>query len=459
MNTVDISRIVVAGTTSGVGKTTISMGIMYSLRKRGLKVQPFKVGPDFIDPSYHTLVTGRQSRNLDMWMMGKKGFLDCFVNASYGADIAVIEGVMGLYDGVSGRSDFASTAEAARVLDAPVVLIIDTEKAARSVAAVALGFLKFDKRLKILGVILNNIASDKHARFITDAFKSKLKVPIIGIVRRNKKFKMEERHLGLIPAPELDEKNKRAILRSAKLVSEQIYLNLIDDALKQIPQIKITPDRVGKGHLRIAIAIDKSFNFYYIDNLEALRKQNVELVLFSPVTDFQLPDNISGIIIGGGFPEIMADKLEHNQSMIKSVLKAAVDGIPIYSECGGLMYLTKSIKEYGKGQWKKRKMVGLIDADTSMNARLTLNYTEAHSEGSFFGHISRLRGHEFHYSEIENIASDSKFAHTLKRGKGITNKEDGFIVYNSLASYMHLHFADNRLPERLVESCQKYLRR
>jgi cobyrinic acid a,c-diamide synthase len=459
MNTVDISRIVVAGTTSGVGKTTISMGIMYSLRKRGLKVQPFKVGPDFIDPSYHTLVTGRQSRNLDMWMMGKKGFLDCFVNASYGADIAVIEGVMGLYDGVSGRSDFASTAEAARVLDAPVVLIIDTEKAARSVAAVALGFLKFDKRLKILGVILNNIASDKHARFVTDAFKSKLKVPIIGIVRRNKKFKMEERHLGLIPAPELDEKNKRAILRSAKLVSEQIYLNLIDNALKQIPQIKITPDRVGKGHLRIAIAIDQSFNFYYIDNLEALRKQNVELVLFSPVTDFQLPDNISGIIIGGGFPEIMADKLEHNQSMIKSVLKAGVDGIPIYGECGGLMYLTKSIKEYGKGQWKKRKMVGLIDADTSMNARLTLNYTEAHSEGSFFGHISRLRGHEFHYSEIENIASDSKFAHTLKRGKGITNKEDGFIVYNSLASYMHLHFADNRLPERLVESCQKYLRR
>jgi cobyrinic acid a,c-diamide synthase len=459
MNTVDISRIVVAGTTSGVGKTTISMGIMYSLRKRGLKVQPFKVGPDFIDPSYHTLVTGRQSRNLDMWMMGKKGFLDCFVNASYGADIAVIEGVMGLYDGVSGRSDFASTAEAARVLDAPVVLIIDTEKAARSVAAVALGFLKFDKRLKILGVILNNIASDKHARFVTDAFKSKLKVPIIGIVRRNKKFKMEERHLGLIPAPELDEKNKRAILRSAKLVSEQIYLNLIDDALKQIPQIKITPDRVGKGHLRIAIAIDQSFNFYYIDNLEALRKLNVELVLFSPVTDFQLPDNISGIIIGGGFPEIMADKLEHNQSMIKSVLKAAVDGIPIYGECGGLMYLTKSIKEYGKGQWKKRKMVGLIDADTSMNARLTLNYTEALSEGSFFGHISRLRGHEFHYSEIENIASDSKFAHTLKRGKGITNKKDGFIVYNSLASYMHLHFADNRLPERLVESCQKYLRR
>jgi cobyrinic acid a,c-diamide synthase len=459
MNTVDISRIVVAGTTSGVGKTTISMGIMYSLRKRGLKVQPFKVGPDFIDPSYHTLVTGRQSRNLDMWMMGKKGFLDCFVNASYGADIAVIEGVMGLYDGVSGRSDFASTAEAARVLDAPVILIIDTEKAARSVAAVALGFLKFDKRLKILGVILNNIASDKHARFVTDAFKSKLKVPIIGIVRRNKKFKMEERHLGLIPAPELDEKNKRAILRSAKLVSEQIYLNLIDDALKQIPQIKITPVRVGKRHLRIAIAIDQSFNFYYNDNLEALRKQNVELVLFSPITDFQLPDNISGIIIGGGFPEIMADKLEHNQSMIKSVLKAAVDGIPIYGECGGLMYLTRSIKEYEKGQWKKRKMVGLIDADTSMNARLTLNYTEALSKGSFFGHISRLRGHEFHYSEIENIASDSKFAHTLKRGRGITNKEDGFIVYNSLASYMHLHFADSRLPERLVESCQKYLRR
>jgi cobyrinic acid a,c-diamide synthase len=455
----NIPRIVIGGVTSAVGKTTISTAIMYILKQKGLHVQPFKVGPDFIDPSYHTYVTGRQSRNLDVWMMGENGVLKCFHNASSGADIAVVEGVMGLFDGISGKDDFSSTAQVAKILNAPVILVIDAGKAARSIAAIATGFLHFDKKLRIIGTILNNVAGDKHANFITEAFADKVKVPIIGIVRRSKEITMVQRHLGLIPTPELEEKQKRAIFQSAKFVSEQIDL----DKIKYLPDKVQTTDPLQKqlpnGQIKIAVAIDESFNFYYADNLDALREQKAELIFFSPINDCKLPENIHGVILGGGFPEVLADKLEKNQSMGKSITKAAENGVPIYGECGGLMYLTRSIKGYRGDEGKKRNMVGLIDADTFISGKLTLNYTEANSNASIFGKISKVRGHEFHYSRIENIAKDSKFAYVMRRGNGINNKKDGFMVYNCLASYMHLHFADSRLPKRFIESCIKCTRR
>jgi cobyrinic acid a,c-diamide synthase len=450
----NIPRIVVGGVTSGVGKTTITVAIMYALKKMGLQVQPFKVGPDFIDPSYHTYVTGRQSRNLDVWMMGKSGVLKCFHNASYGADIAVIEGVMGLFDGISGKNDFSSTAQIAKILDAPVILVIDAGKAARSIAAIATGFLHFDKKLRIIGTILNNVAGDKHANFIAEAFADKVKIPIIGIIRRNREITMVERHLGLIPASELEEMQKKAIFRSAKFVSEQIDLDKIKYLLNKVYWADLPPQRhLPNGQIKIAVALDESFNFYYADNLEALRKQKAELTFFSPTNDNKLPENVHGVILGGGFPEVLADKLEKNKSMRKSISKAAENGIPIYGECGGLMYLTRSIRGYNRDERKKYNMIGLIDADTLISGKLTLNYTEANSNASIFGKISNIRGHEFHYSRIENIARDSKFAYVMKRGIGIDNKKDGFIVYNGLASYMHLHFADSRLPKRFVESC------
>jgi cobyrinic acid a,c-diamide synthase len=198
-----ISRVVIAGVTSGVGKTTVAVGIMYGLRKRGLRVQPFKVGPDFIDPSYHTLVTNRNSRNLDVWMMGRQGVLECFASACENADIAVIEGVMGLFDGMSGKTDFASTAHVAKILNAPIVLVVDASKGARSIAAVILGFLHFDRKLRIAGIILNNVAGERHANYITDALAGIAKIPVAGILSRNRSIKMEERHLGLVPALEL----------------------------------------------------------------------------------------------------------------------------------------------------------------------------------------------------------------------------------------------------------------
>lgn len=448
-------KIVVAGATSGVGKTAITTAIMYALTKNGFHVQPFKIGPDFIDPSYHNLVTGRPSRNLDVWMMGKNGVLKCFNNSSQGADVAIIEGVMGLFDGLSGKDDYASTAQIAKILDAPVILVIDAGKAARSIAAIALGFLHFDKKLKIAGFILNNVAGDKHAKFVLDAFACKVNVPIIGIVRRDKKITIEERHLGLIPALEL-QKKKRSIYQSAKYISEQIDIDKIKSLCKPINRTKAIQKEFPNTHIRVAVALDESFNFYYEDNFDALRKQQAELIFFSPVNDVELPENIHGIIIGGGFPEILADKLEFNQAMIKSISKAATNGMPIYGECGGLMYLTRSIRTNNEGKKKRQKMVGLIEADTFMSGKLTLNYTEADCTSSFFEDIYKIRGHEFHYSNIENISTDSKFAYNMRRGNGVDNKRDGFVVYNCLASYMHLHFANNKLPERFIKSCLEF---
>jgi cobyrinic acid a,c-diamide synthase len=441
-----------------VGKTTVAVAIMHALVKRGMKVQPFKVGPDFIDPSYHTFVTKRQSRNLDMWMMGKHGVLDCFASASQDADVAVIEGVMGLFDGMSGKDDFASTAHVAKILDAPVILVVDAGKSARSIAAIILGFLHFDKDVRIAGVILNNIASERHAGYIAEALAGRVKAPVVGIVKRNSEISMEERHLGLVPAPELQGAKRKAIVGAAKYVAEQIdidrILGLCGTGL--LPDAALYKKQPKKA--RIAIALDESFNFYYADNLDALRRSGAELAFFSPVHERKLAEGIGGIMLGGGFPEVLADRLEKNTAMIRSIRKAVQDGMPVYGECGGLMYLTRSIRGY-RGEKKARKMAALIDADTVMTNRLTLNYAEAECSGPVFGR-THLRGHEYHYSSMENVARDSRFAYTMKRGKGITGDRDGLIVNeNGLAAYMHLHFADSRLPDRLVQACAAYSHR
>lgn len=453
-----VSRIIIAGVTSGVGKTTVAVGVMHGLRKRGLRVQPFKVGPDFIDPSYHALVTNRNSRNLDVWMMGRQGVLDCFASACKDADIAVVEGVMGLFDGMSGKSDFASTAHVAKILDAPVVLVVDASKGARSIAAIILGFLHFDRKLRIAAVILNNVAGERHAKYITEALMGIVKIPVVGILARNSKIKMEERHLGLVPALELKENNSRVITHTAKYVAECIDLD------KVLSLCSVTSLPGARDHLKqpsrasIAVALDESFNFYYTDNFIALKTAGARLIFFSPIKDQKLPEGVHGLMLGGGFPEVLADRLENNTLMVRSIRKAVDEGMPIYAECGGLMYLTRSISGY-KGENKRRKMAGIIEADTLMTGRLTLNYTEAECNGSIFGK-THLRGHEFHYSSIENIAGDSRFAYSMKKGRGVTGNQDGFIInHNSLAAYMHLHFANRKLPERMVISCVRFSRR
>ena len=369
---------------------------------------------------------------------------------------------MGLFDGVSGKNDFGSTAHVARLLNAPIILVIDAAKAARSIAATALGFIAFSKSLKIAGVILNNVAGEKHASFIRDAFALKIKIPIVGTIVRNKEISMGERHLGLIPTAELEDRKKKAIIDSAKYVSEQIDLDKIVPVLNErqsndVHNIQFTA-QLPTSKLNVAVALDESFNFYYAENLEALRKRQINLLFFSPVHDRTLPEGVSGIILGGGFPEVLSEKLSRNHSMHVSMLKAAENGTPIYAECGGLMYLTRSISECelrNNNKWKWNKMIGLIDADTFMSQKLTLNYTKANSHASFFSNSSNIRGHEFHYSSIGNIAADSKFAYTMAIGNGVDGVKDGFIVHNCLASYMHVHFADTRLPDQLVETFNK----
>jgi len=455
--------LIIAGTTSGVGKTTISLAIMYALKyKKGFSVQPFKIGPDFIDPSYHKIITGRESHTLDAWMMGNKGIISTLQNTAIDVDVAIIEGVMGLFDGLSGKTDFASTAYVAKILNIPVILVIDAAKAARSIAAMAFGYLHFDRRLKISGIILNNVSGPKHARYITEACKSKIKVPILGIVQRDNELRMDERHLGLIPTDELDYTKKSKIMKVAKKVSEEIYYDKIVSLFK-LKKSKFTEivkkSQPSISKLKIGVALDNSFNFYYNENLNSLRNLRAEITFFSPLNDNHIPIDVSGLMLGGGFPEVMADKLHSNQSMRKSIKTAVEQGMPIYGECGGLMYLTKSIAGYRDFK-KPFKMVGIIDANTIMTGRLTLNYTQADMTSNLFGNIQNIRGHEFHYSKIENIPQDSKYVYNMKRGSGIDGgKHDGVLIYNSIASYMHLHFYDTRFPNKWIKFCIDFERR
>ncbi|MGH9934558.1 MAG: cobyrinate a,c-diamide synthase, partial [Nitrososphaerales archaeon] len=405
----------------------------------------------------HTTITGRQSRNLDPWLMGEKGLLTSFSNASKDAEFAVIEGVMGLFDGLSGSSNFASTAHIAKLLKSPVVLVIDAAKAARSIAAVALGFTKFDTGIKIAGLILNNVAGEKHAKYCTDAIRQKVKVPVLGTIRRNKEIQLQERHLGLVPTSERKELEKK-ILAVAKYMKEQIDVDKVVSIARNAPRLHIKSNGKTKNiTATIAVAHDESFNFYYADNFDTLRSLGAKLTFFSPVNDESIPD-ADGLFLGGGFPEVLADKLEKNSSMLQSIKNAARNGMPIYAECGGLMYLTKSITEF---DGKKHSMVDLFDADTIMDKKLTLNYTEAKiADSCLIAKTGKtIRGHEFHYSKIENVTKDTKFAYKLSKGKGINGNMDGLMEYNTLASYMHLHFANRSLAENFLLNCKQYSKR
>ena len=444
-------RIVVAGSTSGVGKTSITTAIIHGLRERGYSVQPFKVGPDFIDPSYLSSVSGKIARNLDSWMMGKNGVLKNFVQNSQ-EDISIIEGVMGYYDGFSGKSSFASTYDVANITKSNVILVLDASKAARSIAATALGFKNFEKNSRIRGVILNKIGSKKHETLCRDALK-KIGLEILGVIPRDNDLNLESRHLGLIPVREKQSLDKK-IKSIAKSLSGFIEIEKIIKLAKNGPSLpKIPPRKNKKMQTRIAVALDESFNFYYQDNLDELRRLGAELVFFSPVSDKKIPP-CDGIYIGGGFPEVKGDLLQKNKTMTRLVKKYAEDGLPIYAECGGLMYLTKSIR-YKSGKFA---MVGLFDAVTVMEKRLKLNYTSAKiGVGSPFSLQSKtVKGHEVHYSELDLLPKDSKFAYDMSIGIGIKDKKDGLTVHNTLASYMHVHFVNSPIAANFVKSCISY---
>ncbi len=436
------NAILIAGTGSNAGKTTVATGLMAALGKHH-KVQPFKVGPDFIDPGHHTRICSRPSRNLDSYMMGESGVIETFARASKDAEISIIEGVMGLYDGLDS-TEIASTAHIAKILDVPVVLVINAQGISRSLAAVVRGFIEFDKEVNIQGIVLNNLGSDRHLRNIKDSFGGAgIKVPVIGALTRNNEIAISSRHLGLHMAWEED----LDILELANFIEQHIEL----DSIKNISGNFKPPDidfdeQKGRADVRIGIASDTAFCFYYQDSFEDLKREGSELVFFSPMAD-RLPD-VDGIYLGGGYPELFAKELEASNTR-HEIKKAAEDGMPIYGECGALLYLCNNLESDGT-----YNMAGVFEAESRMTGKLqALGYTEAEAaiDSPIMKKWKIIRGHEFHYS-ITECDRDVKFAYNLKRGKGICDGKDGLIEYNTIASYMHTHPASNSFHEFVNKS-------
>ena len=438
-----IPRLVVAGATSGVGKTSITSAIIYGIKKRGYSVQAFKVGPDYIDPGYLSAISGNDTRNLDVWLMGENELVQSFVKNS-ASDISIIEGVMGYYDGFGGKTNYASTHHVASLVKSPTVLILDASRTARSIAATALGFAKFHRNSRIVGIILNKIGSKKHEKMCRQALAN-LKVPILGSILKNSDS-MESRHLGLIPVKE-QKSLQNKIRKISREISDSLDIDKILQICKNVSQLpKVQQKKFKNPTAIVAVALDSSFNFYYHDNLEALRREGAKLKFFSPVSDKKIP-KCDLIYIGGGFPEVLGQSLERNTTMRNLIKKHAEEGMPIYAECGGLMYLTKSIS-FGK---KKYKMVGLFDAETQMTKKMTLNYTEGRiTSNCLVSGPAKFRAHEFHYSKIGNLARDAKLVYDLKIGEGISGKKDALSEYNTLASYCHLYFDSAKYATKLV---------
>ena len=448
-----IPRLVLAGTTSGVGKTSITSAIIQGIKKRGYTIQPFKVGPDYIDPSYLSTIARNDAINLDAWLMGNQELIKSFVRNSK-SNISIIEGVMGYYDGFSGDSNYSSTHHIATLLKSPTILVLDASKTARSIAATALGFTKFHKNSRIVGFILNKIGSKKHEELCRKALEP-LKIPILGSIPKNSEFILDSRHLGLIPVLEQPSLTKK-IGKIAKEISDSLFIDKIIKIAKNTPDLEKTHEKpMQKVKTTIAVALDSSFNFYYRDNLDALRREGAKIIFFSPILDTKAP-SCDGMYIGGGFPEVLANSLSKNQMMKKSIKSFSEKCMPVYAECGGLMYLTKSIHDGNK----KFPMVGLIDAETKMTKKMTLNYTKGIvcTKCVISNHSQQIRGHEFHFSEITSIPNDSKFAYNLEIGKGIKNGRDGLIFFNTLASYGHLYFDSSNYARNFVSNCVKFSR-
>ena len=441
-----IPRLVISGSTSGVGKTSITSAIIYGLKKRGYTIQPFKVGPDYIDPSYLSSISNNETKNLDVWLMGKNELVKTFVKSS-SSDISIIEGVMGYYDGFGGKTNYASTHHVATLLQAPVILILDASKTSRSIAATALGFTKFHKKSRISGIILNKIGSKKHDTLCRHALEN-LNIPIIGSIPKISNNTLESRHLGLIPVTEQKQLQKK-IKQVSKEIADYLDFEKIVEICKNVERLpKIKPQKFKKVQTSIAIALDSSFNFYYHDNIEALRREGAKIKFFSPLSDKKIP-NCDCIYIGGGFPEILGKKLSQNNTMKKSIKQAAENGTPIYAECGGLMYLTKSIKN----QNQKYKMVGLFDAETEMTRKMTLNYTDGRiTSNCLISSPRNFHAHEFHYSRITNIPKDAKFLYDLNIGEGISSNKDGISEYNVVASYCHLYFDSAKFASSIIKN-------
>lgn len=451
-------RIVVAGTGSGAGKTTVSIGLMAAYRRMGYSVQGFKCGPDYIDPTYHTAVTGRASRNLDSWMCPHRVVREIFNRGSQEVDIAIIEGVMGLFDGKNPLSNAGSSAEIALITDTPVLLVVDCGGIARSAAAIVKGFQSFYPGIRLCGVIANRVGSIGHYELIKQAVEQECGIPVPGYLEKDERLVMPERHLGLVPSIERGELNPFFDLL-AETIADCINLKLLLEVMGTNPveeEPYLFKEPASASKVKIAVAKDEAFSFYYPENLELLEHYGAECVYFSPLRGEQVPPDVQGLYIGGGFPEEYAASLSQQQAVHESIRHAIRRGVLTLAECGGFMYLTEEIMTM---HGERYPMVGIIPGRVKMQNKLAaLGYRELIGrEGNFLmGLTDQAKGHEYHYSTFEPDG-ELRFAYESKGMRGINL--EGYLTENVVAGYTHIHFASApELAKRWVEGCEKLLK-
>lgn len=446
-------RLVIAGTGSSVGKTTFTIGIMAALQQKGYTVQGFKCGPDYIDPSYHTAVTGRVSRNLDSWMFDHQTVREIVARASEGADISIIEGVMGFFDGKSPLENTGSTADISMITESPVLLIVNCASMARSAAAIVKGFQMLASGPNIVGVIANQVGSVGHYEIVKAAIEQECNVPVVGYMKKEEDIDIPSRHLGLIPAIERGELNP-FFDKLAHLISETIDIDRLYELAETTEIVNessaLFAQREDQG-VTIAVAKDAAFNFYYQENLELLEAYGAKLTYFSPLNGEEVPANADGLYLGGGFPEEFADELAQNEASKASIRAAITSGIPTLAECGGFMYLTESITNTDGVEYK---MTGLIPGKVKMQKKLAaLGYREIFgTPGNFLiDQDQQAKGHEFHYSTFGGAEG---LPHAYETKGRFGNKTEGYLRGNLVAGYTHFHFASNpQLVERWIEAC------
>lgn len=453
------ARLVFAAPHSGSGKTLLTAAVITALRRQGLVVQPFKCGPDYIDPGYHTLAAGRQCRNLDTWLCTAEQMRALFTRTSADADIAVIEGVMGLFDGYGTLEDAGSTADVARLLDAPVVLVIDVRGMARSAAAVVAGFQQFDPAVHIGGVVLNRVGSARHAELCATAILHYTGLPCFGYLPHNAEFTLPQRHLGLIPTVE-DHSLAAVVERAADALHQTCDIDALITLARSASPISMSARSElnvphTSGRPVIAVAHDAAFSFAYPEMFELLTAAGAMIVPFSPLTDSTLPADTAGIILSGGFPELYAGQLSGNTALHTSLRAAHAASVPIYAECGGLMYLTGYLDDQQGRRWP---MVGLLPGHSVMTDRVILGYrtVQVVYDGPLLPAGATIRGHEFHYSRWERLPGDLPPAYQVLPRASEAAYAEGVQRGNLVASYIHLHWlARPEMAERFVAACHR----
>ncbi|HEY3005725.1 MAG TPA: cobyrinate a,c-diamide synthase [Kribbellaceae bacterium] len=465
-----VPRIVVAAPASGAGKTTVATGLMAALRRSGLKVAAFKVGPDYIDPGFHAVATGGPGRNLDPMLSGEERVAPLFAHGATGADLAVVEGVMGLYDGALGTDGFASTAHVAGLLDAPVVLVVDASAAGRSVGAVVAGFCAYgaydERHLRISGVILNKVGSDRHEAEVRAGVEP-TGIPVLGVLRRDAQLAVPSRHLGLVPADEERAQADAAVAAAAELVRTGVDLEAFVTAAKHAPPRHVTPwdaaveiasvvtptppgDAAGVRQATVserpvvAVAGGPVFSFRYAETAELLTAAGADVATFDPVRDESLPEATAALYLGGGFPEVHAEALSANAALRTQVATAVAGGLPVVAECAGLLYLCRDLDGH--------PMAGAVPASARMTPRLTLGYRTAvaATPGPLYDEGRRVRGHEFHRTTVTYDAGRAPAWH-------LPDGPEGVVTPNLLASYLHLHWtATPDVPARLVAAARRW---